>query len=113
MATFLSGLRTLTFTVTDPEVGDTISFSVYLTTTNSATATPAYTGGSTPSQTTTTSTAGTPLTFAPTVNVGATGNYYAWVVMTLTNSAGVTTTTVYAQAQLTIGSIAVTVGTWS
>jgi len=104
--TFLPGMRTLTLQITDPEVGDQVSASVYLTATNSSGAPSVATGGISAAQSAT----GNAQTFALTINVPTAGTYYAWVIVYINGASYA----IFPQTgTLTIGTIQVTMGTWS
>ena len=106
MPLLASGTRTLTLQITDPEVGDSVSASVYLTTTNNSGAASAATGAVSGAQTSN----GSPQTFALTIVVPTNGTYYAWVVVNINGAAYA----IFPQAStLTVGQVTVTQGTWS
>ena len=103
---FLPGPRTLTLQITDPEVGDQVSASVYLTATNSSGAPSVATGGISAAQSAT----GNAQTFALTINVPTAGTYYAWVIVYINGASYA----IFPQTgTLTIGNVTVTQGTWS
>jgi hypothetical protein len=106
MATFLPGTRTLTLQITDPEVGDSISCYVYLTSDSAGNNVVGTAGTATAAQTSN----GSAQTFAPQVSVASAGTYYGWVAV-LKNGA---LYAVFAQTNtLTIGNITVSQGAWS
>jgi len=104
--TFLPGPRTLTLQITDPEVGDSVSASVYLTATNSSGAPSVATGPISGAQVAT----GSAQTFNLTISVPTAGTYYAWVIVYINGASYA----IFPQTgTLTIGTIQVTMGTWS
>jgi hypothetical protein len=105
MTTFLPGTRTLTLTITDPEIGDSISCYVYLTSDSAGNNVVGSAGAATSSQISN----GSAQTFTPSVAVATTGTYYGWVTVQKNGA----TYAVFAQGSLTIGQITVSTGTWS
>jgi len=101
-----AGTRTLTLQITDPEVGDSVSASVYLTATNNQNAASVATGVVTAAQ----NSNGSPQSFALTISIPSNGTYYAWVVVYINGAA-------YAifphSSTLTVGQVTVTQGQWS
>ena len=106
MPLLAAGTRTLTLQITDPAVGDSVSASVHLTTTNNQSAPSAATGPVSGAQTSN----GNAQTYSLTVAVPANGTYYAWVIVYINGAAYA----IFAQAgTLTIGVVTVTQGSWS
>ena len=102
---FLPGTRTLTLQITDPEAGDQVSASVYLTATNSSGAPSVATGSISAAQVAN----GNGQTFALTINVPTAGAYYSWVIVYINGFAYA----IFPEGGLTIGQIQVSQGTWS
>jgi hypothetical protein len=101
-----AGTRTLTLQITDPEVGDSVSASVYLTATNNQNAASVATGVVTAAQ----NSNGSPQTFALSISIPSNGTYYAWVVVYINGAAYA----IFPQSStLTVGQVTVTQGQWS